>query len=568
MTAGAAQTPVLLTIEVEDYFHVGKFDRLIARDKWYRFEPRIERNTRAALDLLERHRVRATFFVLGWVAERMPELVRELTTRGHEVASMGYDHRTIAEMTPGSFREDLARSREVLERASGRRIVGHRVPHYLGPADLWALDVLAEEGYAYDSSLKPIFRRFAREPWRRTLHRHTAGESSLWEVPLSSWHFGVSIPIAGAGYFRHFPHGLVRSAVRSWLRTQSAPFVMYFRVWELDPDQPRIGTAPLLSRLRHYRNIEKMPRILEDYFREHRVTSIADHLALDTTPRATAETASPRPEPPAVSAGPALAGCTPVTIVVPCFNEEPALGYLANTLRSVQSSLSDRYSLRLVFVDDGSTDGTWAALQRVFAPWPNAALVRHDRNRGVATAILSGLRAAETEVVCSIDCDCTYDPHELGVMIPLLSEGVDLVTASPYHPLGAVRNIPAWRLTLSRGASFLYRRVSRQKLWTYTSCFRVYRRSALADLEVREGGFLGVAETLGLLDLRGARVVEHPAVLEVRILGHSKMKALRAVAGHLALLGRLAAMRISGRRSRPRPRAGEVGGRRPVRGDT
>jgi polysaccharide deacetylase family protein (PEP-CTERM system associated) len=568
MTGSGGQSPVLLTIEVEDYFHVGKFDRLIARDKWYRFEPRIERNTRAALELLERHGVRATFFVLGWVAERMPELVRELTTRGHEVASMGYDHRTIAEMTPSSFRDDLARSRAVLERASGRRIVGHRVPHYLGPADLWALDVLAEEGYAYDSSLKPIFRRFAGQPWRRTLHRHTAGEASLWEVPLSAWHFGVSIPIAGAGYFRHFPHGLVRSAVRSWLRTRSAPFVMYFRVWELDPDQPRIGTAPLLSRLRHYRNIEKMPTILEDYFREHRVTSIAEHLALDTTPRADARPAPAPRVAPVAAATPAVSGRTPVTLVVPCFNEEPALGYLANTLRSVQDSFADRYSLRLVFVDDGSTDGTWEALQRVFAPWPNATLVRHDGNRGVAAAILSGLRAAETEVVCSIDCDCTYDPHELAVMIPLLSNGVDLVTASPYHPRGAVRNVPAWRLTLSRGASFLYRRVFRQKLWTYTSCFRVYRRSALADLEVSEGGFLGVAEMLGLLDLRGATVVEHPAVLEVRILGHSKMKALRAVAGHLSLLGRLATLRLLGRRPAPRRRTEDMGGRRPVRGDT
>jgi hypothetical protein len=132
-------------------------------------------------------------------------------------------------------------------------------------------------------------------------------------------------------------------------------------------------------------------------------------------------------------------------------------------------------------------------------------------------------------------------------MIPLLAPGIDLVTASPYHPQGRVRNVPGWRLLLSRGASFLYRRVLRQKLHTYTSCFRVYRRSAVAALEVRETGYLGIAEMLGRLDLQGARVVEHPATLEVRMLGCSKMKTLRTIRGHLRLLARLAWLRLFGR---------------------
>jgi hypothetical protein len=166
----------------------------------------------------------------------------------------------------------------------------------------------------------------------------------------------------------------------------------------------------------------------------------------------------------------------------------------------------------------------------------------------VAAAILSGIRAAGTEIVCSIDCDCTYDPHGLAAMIPRLADGVDLVTASPYHPKGRVLNVPAWRLSLSRGASFLYRLVLRQKLYTYTSCFRVYRRSAVAELALREEGFLGVAEILARLDLQGSVIVEHPATLEVRLLGQSKMKVLRSVAGHLRLLAQLAALRLSGQR--------------------
>ena len=146
-----------------------------------------------------------------------------------------------------------------------------------------------------------------------------------------------------------------------------------------------------------------------------------------------------------------------------------------------------------------------------------------------------------------MDCDCTYDPHELGNMVPLLSDGVDMVTASPYHKRGGVRNIPEWRLFLSKGASFLYRRVLQAKLDTYTSCFRVYRRSSVVDLQVQEKGFLGVAELLGKLDLRGGRIVEHPAVLEVRLFGFSKMKTARTIFGHLNLLSRLSKERLFGK---------------------
>ncbi|HTO54908.1 MAG TPA: glycosyltransferase family 2 protein, partial [Myxococcota bacterium] len=184
---------------------------------------------------------------------------------------------------------------------------------------------------------------------------------------------------------------------------------------------------------------------------------------------------------------------------------------------------------------------------------PDCRLIRHARNAGVAAAILTGIRNADTEVVCSIDCDCTYDPLQLRDLIPMLQDDVALVTASPYHSSGRVLNVPAWRLALSKGLSALYRRVLRQKLRTYTSCFRVYRRSAVHDLPIREAGFLGVAEMLGVLDLQGKRIVERPAVLEVRLLGHSKMKLARTVAGHLRLLSRLAAERwMPGRTSRDR----------------
>lgn len=548
--ATPATAPLLLTIEVEDYFQVGRFDELISRDRWYRFERRIEQSTRRALDLVEASGARATFFVLGWVADHAPELVREIAERGHEVASLGYDHRTMEEMGLAELRADVRRAREALERATGLQVLGHRVPHYLGPYDLWALDLLAEEGFAYDSSIKPLFRRFARDARRRFAHQHAAGDRSIWEFPLSAAHLGLSIPIAGAGYFRHFPPMLVRRAVHRWLARNEAPFVMYFRTWELDPQQPQIRTAPLHERVRHYRNLDKMAERLGEYLQRYKARGIAAHLGLLDAQGRPPAAVRRAPAPSASSPSPvrrAAAAATPrlpVTLVVPCYNEEASLAYLANTLKSVDAALGAEYDLRFCFVDDASTDATHDLLERHFGGDRSCAILRHESNRGVAAAIMTGIRAAATEIVCSMDADCTYDPHEIGRMIPLLVNGVDMVTASPYHPRGEVRNVPGWRLALSRGASLLYRAVLPQSLYTFTSCFRVYRRPAVVGLQLREGGFLGVAEILARLLLAGGRVVEHPTVLEVRLLGHSKMRAARAVLGHLGLLGRMLVLRL------------------------
>lgn len=534
----------LLTVALEDYYQVGAFNRLIQHGHWYRFETRLAKSTRRTLDLLEHHGVQATFFVLGWVAEHLPELIREVADRGHEVASKGYYHRNLSKMTPGEFRDDLARAREAIERAAGTRVVGYRMADgWFGPQDLWALDVLAEAGYEYDSSVAPMFRRFASEPWRRFAHPHLFGERVLWEFPISTMSvLGWNIPIAGGNWFRQFPHALVRRAVDRWVMTYSAPFVMYFHVWELDPDQPIIRAASWLTRIRQYRGLRRMPQILSYYLDRYRFTSIGEYLGMSRTlPDRSASEA-----PPFVTVSPALpvGNRLPVTIVVPCYNEELVLPYLANTLKSVEESLGQQHDLQFVFVDDGSTDGTWSALQDQFGDRPNSRLLHHDSNLGVAASIMTGIRQADTEVVCSIDCDCTYDPHELGEMIDLLDDDVDMVTASPYHAGGTVRNVPRWRLLLSRGLSGMYRMILRQRLATYTSCFRVYRRDAVVLIDLDRPGFLGIAEMLGRVDLAGGRVVEYPTTLEVRMLGRSKMKILPTIVGHLHLLCSLAWLRL------------------------
>jgi polysaccharide deacetylase family protein (PEP-CTERM system associated) len=561
-TADSAARRHVLTVALEDYFQVGAFNQLIQRGQWYRFETRMEKNTERTLDLLDRHGISATFFVLGWIADRYPELVRRVAERGHEIASKGYYHRNVRQMSPAEFREDLARTRAALEKASGTRVLGYRVADdWFAPSDLWALDVLAEEGYAYDSSLAPRLREYAHEPWRRFLHEHHAGDRSIWEFPISTirllrW----VIPIGGGNYFRQFPHWMVRRAVRRWDRQYQVPFVMYFHVWEIDPDQPIISSASLLTRIRHYRNLHRMESMLEHYFQRYSFTSAARYLHLDTTlPGKQDGTAAPvrkdtHPEIVLnVTDEHTVSGRarTPLTFVVPCYNEELILPYLANTLRSVIASMEKDYELSFVFVNDGSKDGTAEALKRIFGDWPRCVIRHHETNRGVAAAILTGIQSATTELVCSIDCDCTYDPHEAAKMVPLLTEGVDVVTASPYHPDGQVRNVPGWRLFLSKSSSFLYRRVLRQKLYTYTSCFRLYRRSAIVGLNVHEPGFLGVAEILGKLDLKGSRIAEFPAVLEVRMLGRSKLRTLRTILGHLRLMYRLLWLRLLRRGAAP-----------------
>ena len=537
----------ILTVVLEDYCHVGTVSRVVPAGYWHRFESRVLRNTTLALDLLDEVGAKATFFALGWIADNQPEVIAEVVRRGHEVASKGYFHRSIRDMSKEEFREDVLRSREALERAAGAPVRGYRIARdYFSPRDLWALDVLSEEGFDYDSSIRPLGLDFHDQPHRRFLHRHHWRDRVLWEVPLSSWKLGpVCIPISGGNYVRQLPDGFVRRAVAQWDRSVDAPFVFYFHIWELDPDQPRITAVSPLQSIRQYRNLDVMPERVRYYLDSYRFTSVAEYLALPPTelaiPRAAFAASSPARVDAKTEKKPSVR--RPITIVVPCYNEEATLGYLANTLECFAGDVAGEYDVSYIFIDDGSRDGTWGRLEELFGYRPDCQLLRHPRNRGIAAATLTGFAHAKTEIICAIDADGTFDPKQIKEMIPMLTSDVDLVTASPYHELGEVMNVPAWRLTLSKGASFLYRLVLRNKLATYTSCFRVYRRTTVKDITLRNDGFVGIVEILSKLDTKGGRVVECPAVIEVRLLGHSKMKVLGTVVGHLKLLAQLAVER-------------------------
>lgn len=559
MTSRSINKTHLLTILVEDYFHVGAFDSLIRKRNWPNFQTRYEQNTEKALDLLDKFDTKATFFVLGWIAEQNPGLLKEIARRGHEVASRGFYHRGLVNLSRDEFKADLDRTTLAIESATGQKVLGHRAAEKLSFArDEWVLDALAEEGMAYDASFLPV-RKDARE--LRTASVVETASGPIWEFPYSTVDlFATLVPISGGNYIRQIPYSVTKHAIRRWDEAKKGPFVFYFHVWELDPEQPRISAASLRNRLRHYRKLDKMDWVVREILTTYRFDSVAAHLGLKgslaadrgelrSEERVPARTAAGRERVPAE---------TPVTVVVPCYNEVESLPYLAKTLEGVKKELAVRgYEMHATFVDDKSTDATYDKLVEYFGNDENFKIIRHEKNLGVAGAIMTGIRASTTEIVCSIDCDCTYDPYEIAAMLPLFKNGVDLVTASPYHTGGRVKNVPGWRLFLSRGASFLYRKTLKSDLATYTSCFRIYRRSSVADIEIKETGFLGVAELLGKLHIEGATIVEHPAVLEVRLFGLSKMKTAKTIAGHLKLLARLAKMRIFGKTASIRPSSQE-----------
>ncbi len=244
-----------LTVDVEEHFQVSGFAGTVRRDAWESHESRVEANTGRLLDLFDACGVQATFFVLGWVAERHPALVRRIAGRGHEISSHGYSHRLVYEQTPAEFREETRLSRRILQDVSGQPVLGYRAASFsIGPTNLWALDELAEAGFAYDSSLFPVTHdRYGMPGAPRRIHRlATPGGATLLEVPPSTLGRGkATLPVAGGGYLRIYPTAVTRFAVYWLNRRERMPVVVYVHPWEVDPGQPRIA-APLASRLRHY----------------------------------------------------------------------------------------------------------------------------------------------------------------------------------------------------------------------------------------------------------------------------------------------------------------------------
>ena len=254
-----------LSVDVEDWFQVGAFEHTIAREDWDGLELRVGDNVARILDLFDEAGVKATFFTLGWIAERNRTAMRAIVDRGHELASHGYDHARVFTLSRTEFAEDLAKSRAILEDAAGQAITGYRAPSFsIDARNRWAHEVLAEHGYAYSSSVAPIVHdhygwrdapRFAFDP---------VPGSELVEIPVTTAILrGKRLAAGGGGFFRVLPYGFSRWAIRQ-VNAEGRPAVFYFHPWEVDPGQPRVAGAPLRSRLRHYTNLSRMAGKLSD----------------------------------------------------------------------------------------------------------------------------------------------------------------------------------------------------------------------------------------------------------------------------------------------------------------
>jgi polysaccharide deacetylase family protein (PEP-CTERM system associated) len=259
-----------LTIDVEDYYQVSAFEHCVDRTRWHEHESRVAIGTHKLLDVLDREGVRATFFVLGWVADRQPELVRSIQSAGHEIGSHGYWHRLIYRQTPEEFRADVRRSRNLLEDLIGEPVISYRAPSFsITRRNLWALDVLIEEGFRFDSSIFPTYHdRYGLAGAPTQPHQIVRPAGTIWEFPGTVWRgLGYPLPVGGGGYFRLYPYRLTRMGL-SAVNRAGRPFVAYLHPWELDPDQPRLRPGRLRA-FRHYVNLhrteKRLARMLHDF---------------------------------------------------------------------------------------------------------------------------------------------------------------------------------------------------------------------------------------------------------------------------------------------------------------
>jgi polysaccharide deacetylase family protein (PEP-CTERM system associated) len=261
-----------LTIDVEDYYHVEAFQKVIRREDWHTYECRVYNSTLRILELLARHSIQATFFVLGWVAERTPGIVKEIQAAGHDIGSHGYAHQIIYEQTPEEFTEDLRRSLEIIEGITGVKVIGFRAPSFsVTKRSLWAIEILQSFGLVYDSSVFPILHDIYGIP-DAPRHPYQIADG-FWEFPMTTVQvLGKNIPVGGGGYLRLFPYWVTRWGLDR-ANSNGEPAIVYLHPWELDPSHPRIKTSAL-NHFRHYTNLEKTEPRLSALCRDFKFTSL------------------------------------------------------------------------------------------------------------------------------------------------------------------------------------------------------------------------------------------------------------------------------------------------------
>lgn len=258
-----------MTVDVEDYFQVSAFEKAVDKGQWDSMECRVETNVYRILSLFGEYNIKATFFILGWVAQRYPRMIERIVEQGHEIASHGWDHVRVTELTPEEFGADIIRTKMLLEDISGREVKGYRAPSYsIGHGNLWAHDILADTGHVYSSSIVPVKHDLYGMPDAPRFAFKVASER-LWEIPVTTIPVkGRNVNCGGGGWFRLFPYAFSRWALDKVNNDENQSGIFYFHPWEIDPDQPRVKGAGFKSRFRHYLNLKQMEPRLEQLLRD------------------------------------------------------------------------------------------------------------------------------------------------------------------------------------------------------------------------------------------------------------------------------------------------------------
>jgi len=276
----------ILSFDIEEYFQVSGLAKAVSRSSWDNFASRVEQNTAVVLNILEKHNIKATFFILGWIAERHPELIKIIADQGHEIACHGYDHKLVYDMTSEEFASDIKKTKDLLESITGRKIYGYRAPSFsVAGSDIEKFEILAKTGFIYDSSLFPMKHFRYGDAYSAPLAPFDIKKDEdilLKEFPMSVVGLlGKRIPAGGGGYFRLYPNFLIRRNFRK-IQSEGRPMIIYLHPWEFDPDQPRISKAGYGNTFRHYFNLNKTQAKLEFILKEFRFGTFIDYLGVQT----------------------------------------------------------------------------------------------------------------------------------------------------------------------------------------------------------------------------------------------------------------------------------------------
>jgi polysaccharide deacetylase family protein (PEP-CTERM system associated) len=486
----------ILTFDIEEYFQVENFKNEISFDSWDSYESRVEVGVNKILNLLKEYKVTATFFILGWVAERHPAMIKKIADSGHEVASHGYAHELIYKQTPEEFKCDLYKSIKILEGITGKKVESYRAPCFsITKESSWALDILLEAGIKYDSSIFPIHHDRYGIPdadWFPHVIRKK-GDLKLKELPISTIEmFGKRIPFAGGGYLRLLPRFLIAEACKS-INQYGHQMVLYLHPWEFDTEQPRIKTTWLNS-FRHYLNIPKTEKKMRYFLKTFRFCSIRDYFGAAHPSGVTQKEKS-------------------VSIVIPIFNEEECVEKMFHKVQAEAQKLKREYEI--ILVDDGSKDNTPHILRTLAQKNSDLKVVRFRRNYGQTPAMVAGFDHATKDIIITMDGDLQNDPADMQKLLDKMDEGYEIVSGWRYKRQDKflTRKLPSMvankLISISTGVN----------LHDYGCSLKAYKRECIQSVHAyaeMHRFFPAVAS------ITGARTAEIPVNHYARTMGKSK----------------------------------------------